>query len=232
MQLVAHAVPPALHRFGAQLVVAGLGVMQLPVPLQVSANVSVVPAHVCAWHMVPLVYSMHAPAPLQPMPSAPHDAAPCAEQLLCGSSPDLTEPHTPSDPCPLAAALHASHVPLHAELQQTPSAQDRPDAQSLFWLQCLPCAQRVAHAATGPPQSTSVSIPFCAPLQLTIPPQPSAKVPHVMLSIAHVNASQPQLGALHTPFMGGWHCTAIVQPLHRPVLHERPLPPQAFPSGS
>src|SRR5580704_14190145 len=194
MQLVAHAVPPALHRFGAQLVVAGLGVMQLPVPLQVSANVSVVPAHVCAWHMVPLVYSMHAPAPLQPMPSAPHDAAPCAEQLLCGSSPDLTAPHTPSAPCSLAAALHASHVPLQAVLQQTPSAQML-FAQSLFTLQCSPWAQRVAHSFTLPPQSTSVSVPFCAPLQLSMLPQPSGKGPNVLLGPAEAAVVHRRPGA-------------------------------------
>jgi hypothetical protein len=105
VQLVVQA--PLLHRKGAHCVLAGVGVLQVPVPLHVCARLSVVPKHCAGWHTVLFAYSMHAPAPLHPMPVAPHDDWGWAVQLLCGSRPVATAPHTPSAPCPFAAAVHA-----------------------------------------------------------------------------------------------------------------------------
>ena len=75
-----------------------------------------------------------------------------------------TLPQTPSEPLPFFAAVHATHAPVHAVLQHTPSVQ-KPLVQSVLSLHCLPCAQVVPHVSLAPPpQSTSVSVPFCDPL--------------------------------------------------------------------
>jgi hypothetical protein len=98
------------------------------------------------------------------------------------SNPASSFPHVPSDVEP-SATEHTWHVPVHAELQQTPSAQN-PVTQAVpttqgepggsSWQTCVdplhePVAQseliaQVCPAAhfpqSGPPQSTSVSEPF------------------------------------------------------------------------
>jgi hypothetical protein len=43
--------------------------------------------------------------------------------MSLGSVSAATFAHTPSAPLPFLAAAHASHAPLHALSQQTPSAQ-------------------------------------------------------------------------------------------------------------
>jgi hypothetical protein len=145
-------------------------------------------------------------------------------------------------PWPFFAAVQASHAPPHAWLQHTPSAHVRPLAQSEVALHFLPCAQRVAQVPLPlavPPQSTSVSLPSCLPSsQSRLPPQPSETLPHVVGGLVgcadpdwHVKALHPQLGWLQTPFAGGMHCAAVVQPEHLPPLHERPVP-QSIPSGA
>ena len=48
-------------------------------------------------------------------------------QSSSGSEPATTGPHVPSAPCPFFAAEQATHVPVHAESQHTPSTQ-KPDA--------------------------------------------------------------------------------------------------------
>jgi hypothetical protein len=87
-------------------------------------------------------------------------------------------PQIPSDPPPFFAAVHATQVPLHAALQQTPSAQ-WPLPQSVSFAHCLPCPHRVAQPPP-PPQSTSVSVPSFAPvLQFSVDEQASGSVPQV-----------------------------------------------------
>jgi hypothetical protein len=117
--VVAQAVPLQV-RYGVQLII--MPAAQLPVPLHVLAVVSVPPLHDAAAQTVPAVYFAHAPFPSQD-PSVPHVDAVCMVQLLSGSVPTTTLPHVPSVPAPLCAAVHAVHVPEHAVLQQTPSAQ-------------------------------------------------------------------------------------------------------------
>src|SRR5262249_45393131 len=110
-----------------------------------------------------------------------HVEADCAAHSLSGSVPVLIAPHTPSEPWPFFAAVHAWQRPVHALLQHTPSAQVRPAAQSLVTVQCLPCAQRVAHPATEPPQSMPVWEPFLLPeSQLSCAKQPSGIRPQVL----------------------------------------------------
>jgi hypothetical protein len=117
--VVAQAVPLQLT-YGEQLII--MPAAQLPVPLHVLAVVSEPLPQVAAAQGVPAVYFAHAPFPSQD-PSVPHVAADCMVQLLSGSVPTTTLPQVPSVPAPLCAAVHAVHVPAHAVLQQTPSAQ-------------------------------------------------------------------------------------------------------------
>jgi hypothetical protein len=143
-----------------------------------------------------------APAPLQP-PDSPQLAAPMLEQLACGSWPTITAPHTPSFPWPLAAAEQASHVPLQATLQHTPSAQ-KPVWQSLPTLHFLPLPQatpQVLLGAATPPQSTSVSVPSSTPsLQASVLKHSSENgPPQVEPSLAHVVGVQPQTRGVPPP---------------------------------
>jgi hypothetical protein len=191
---VLHA--PTPQAYGAQLPDAG--VPHVPLPSQVAAGVMVEPVQLAAPQIVPAAQSAQAPEPLQ-VPVVPQVAAAVAAHSLSGSLPATIAPQTPSLPCPFFAAVQAWHVPLHAELQQTPSAQN-PEAQSPFTTQALPCAQRVAQPAALPPQSTSVSVPFFVRLsQESVPPQPSAGAPHVAPTCAHVFRVQPHTLAVPPP---------------------------------
>jgi hypothetical protein len=73
-------------------------------------------------HVVPGAYKAHDGAPLQ-TPVRPHEFAPSSGHSLSGSVPAATLSHTPSEPPPFFAALHAWHVPVHGESQQYPSTQ-------------------------------------------------------------------------------------------------------------
>jgi hypothetical protein len=115
VQPVVHAVPAALHMFGAQLAVAGLGVTQVPVPLHVSVKTSVVPLHETGLHTVPLGYSAHA-APLHD-PLVPQELAAVVAHWLLGSVPVVTVLHVPLA-APVSAFEQARQVPVHAVLQQ------------------------------------------------------------------------------------------------------------------
>src|SRR5690242_17232899 len=103
-------------------------------------------------------------------------------------------PQTPSAPPPFFAAVHATHAPVQAVLQHTPSAQ-WPLAQSVSALYCLPCAQVVPQVpAAPPPQSTSVSVPFFVPLlQFSVEKQLSLTVPHVFPCAEQSCMVQPQV---------------------------------------
>jgi hypothetical protein len=168
LQPLEHAL--LLHVPGAQLWVP-LPMHAAPFPGHVEALVRVAdPEHVAGAHTVPGAYTEQAPEPLHP-PESPHVDIAAIAQSLCGSLPMRTAPHTPFWPVvPFAVSEQAWHVmPVHAELQHTPSAQ-KVLAQSEPVLHFLPFAQRVAQPLTLPPQSTSVSLPSCVVLsQLSIP---------------------------------------------------------------
>ena len=71
---------------------------------------------------------------------------------MSGSRPLPMVPQEPSDPLPFFAAVHAWHVAVHAELQQTPSAQLK------LW-QSLPARQRLAMAqAVTWPEKARVTV--------------------------------------------------------------------------
>src|SRR6185437_11028348 len=109
--------------------VAGAGALHAP-PAQLSALVSTLPMQLAGTQTVPLGHVEHAPDPSH-VPVWPQVATGCAAQTPCGSAwPAATAPHTPSAPCPFLAAVHASQAPVQAWLQQTPSAQVSPLAQS------------------------------------------------------------------------------------------------------
>jgi hypothetical protein len=122
------------------------------------------------------------PLPLQ-KPVLPQESGFSVAHSLPGSWPATTGWHTPSAPCPFFAAEHAWHVPVHGKLQHTPSTQ-LPLAHSSGELHGSPSglgAQRPAvqievlqspppmhflpmsqpWQGRPPPQSTSVSLPFC-----------------------------------------------------------------------
>jgi hypothetical protein len=162
--------------------------------------------HVGAAHCEPAGHVVHAPAPLQVAPSSPHVATSCDEHVPFGSgAPAFTGPHTPSAPCPFLAALQAMQAPAQAVLQQTPSAQVSPPAQSDVAPHFFPWAQPAEHwdvAVEPPPQSTSVSLPSFAPsLQLRLPPQPSGTAPHVAggASVAQLLAVHPHTSGVPPP---------------------------------
>ena len=80
VQVVLHA--PVPHTNGSQLEV--VAVWQVPVPLQVRADVSVTPVQLAAAHWVPETYRRQAPLPLQ-NPSVPQLAAPLSVHWFRGS---------------------------------------------------------------------------------------------------------------------------------------------------
>jgi hypothetical protein len=175
------------------------GVAQEPVPVQVADPTALFPLQVAEAHTTAVPgYPAHAPAPSQ-VPGAPQVPVP-AVHSLSGSNPARIAPQTPSFPCPFFAAVHASHVPLQALSQQTPSAQN-PEAQSVPVRQTLPLAQRVAQVAALPPQSTPVSVPsFTKSSQDRVPPQPFDGAPQVAPTSAQVFGVQPQtLATLGVP---------------------------------
>jgi hypothetical protein len=192
-QLVVHAA--ALHRYGVQSWVAGTGGAQLPLPLQSSLRLRTVAlSHAAAAHGVPGGQRLHWPTALHP-PSLPQLLSTEPGQSPSGSVPGTTRPHVPSEPCPFLAAEQAMHIPVHGELQQTPSTQN-PAAQSAPTSHFLPGPHVVPHVLFGavtPPQSMSVSVPSCLPLlQTSMPKQPSDAVPQVRFSATQVVVVQPQ----------------------------------------
>jgi hypothetical protein len=94
---------------------------QVPVPLQVSAAISVAPLQLAATQMVPAPCSAHAPLAPQ-VPVVPQVAADCAAHSSSGSLPTGLDLQVPLVP-PLFAALQAWQLPAQAVLQQKPSTQ-------------------------------------------------------------------------------------------------------------
>ena len=112
-QLVLQAL--AVQTYGLQLTLPLS--TQVPLPLQVSAAVSVVlPEQLGATHCVPAAWSAQAPLPLQ-APLVPQVEAACAAHSLCGSCPFGTLAQVPLA-APVSALEHAWQRPVQDELQQ------------------------------------------------------------------------------------------------------------------
>ncbi len=119
-QDVRHVVPPQMNGLQGEF---APGVHD-PAPLQAPISVcdGGAPPHDALPHGVLAPYCSHAP-PAAHLPSVPHDAGVVTGQVPLGSTlPAVTLPQVPSAP-PVAAAEHAWHWPLHAELQQKPLTQ-------------------------------------------------------------------------------------------------------------
>jgi hypothetical protein len=136
VQAAWQAVAP-LHAKGAQAIFEAA--WQLPAPSHVRACVSIeVPAgQAGAAHSVPAAKRRHEPLPSQ-TPSVSQLAAPLFWQVLCGSAaPFATFVHAPR----LPASPHDWQLPLQAELQQKPWAQNLV-THSLLSAQDLPTLLR------------------------------------------------------------------------------------------
>lgn len=132
---------PAEQRPGAQLV--GAGAIQEPIPLHADAAIREKPSvlQVAASHVVLLPTLAQArPAAQDPVFVMQTGVAAAVEHS--GSRvPTAFSVQVPSWP----ALLQASHVPVQALLQQTPSAHDRPVLQSLVTVHVCPWARLVPH---------------------------------------------------------------------------------------
>jgi hypothetical protein len=129
LQEVAHA--PLPHRYGQQFWIPGA--RQVPLPSHVPAVLRRAPAHEGGAQIVSALYSEQPPKPSQ-APVWPHAAAPLSLQIWRGSLAPLSiGQQVPERP----TRLHATHAPVHATLQHTPSVQ-KPDAQSWFFAQTAP----------------------------------------------------------------------------------------------
>jgi hypothetical protein len=118
-QLVLHAAVAESQMYGAQGVVV-FGV-QAPVVVHSEALAAdAVPTHAAGAQVVPVVVTRQAPVPLQ-TPFDEHVPLPIVPHSLSGSVASLMFSQRPSTENPFFAALQALQVPLHAELQQTPS---------------------------------------------------------------------------------------------------------------
>ena len=140
LQLPVHAVAPQTK--GVQVWVWTAG--QPPAPLQEAASVAVPAAHDGARQEVESPGYVHAAGwtpsqlPPQAVPSVAH-----ALRVPCGVPVAVEQVPT------LPATSHASHWPVHARLQQTPSTHS-PVAHSLLPAQEVPCAlMKVAATECG-----------------------------------------------------------------------------------
>ena len=93
--------------------------VQVPVPLQVDAEVAVPLVQLAAAQMVPAAYLRQAPLPSQ-TPSVPQLTVPWSTQSPLGSAlPAATAEHLPARPL----SLQEKQLEVQALSQQTPSAQ-------------------------------------------------------------------------------------------------------------
>jgi hypothetical protein len=93
----------------------------VPAPLQLPCVIWLPLEQDAATQIVEIPYFSQTPLAVH-MPSVPQEAADCVAQRLRGFSPAVALPHVPFA-APLSVALQAVQVPLHATLQQNPSAQ-------------------------------------------------------------------------------------------------------------
>ena len=134
--------------------------MQLPMPSQRPASVSVEPVHACMPQARPGAYSRQAPAPLHD-PSVPQLDAPESAHWFSGSVSAGIAVQTPG----LVARAHDMQVCVHGPAQQTPCWHD-PDSHSLAAAQVVPFT----------------FLPQIVPLQ-TLPFEQSALVAHEFLQL-------------------------------------------------
>jgi hypothetical protein len=132
-----HAVAP--HTNGLHVVVAPA--VHAPAPLHLPSACATPDAHVAAPHDVAFVGYVHAVVST-PLQLPPHDEPSVVHAARAGVPPVFGVPLIATQ---LPEALHAWHWPVHAALQQTPSAQK----PLLHWLPPL-------HDAPSAPLPTHV----------------------------------------------------------------------------
>jgi hypothetical protein len=96
--------------------------VQLPVPSHARSGCATPAEQAVPEQTVPSGQRAQAFAPSH-IPLVPHEVAGSAAHSSPGSVFAATGPHSPSKPAPRSAPVHASHMPLQARSQQTPSAQ-------------------------------------------------------------------------------------------------------------
>lgn len=97
------------------------GTLHEPEPEQLPSSVSLPPVHEAVPHVV--LAGQSAQAPPVHVPVVPHDVEAVVAHEPWGLVPSGALLHVPSAPT-LSAAVHAWQLPVHAVLQQTPSAQN------------------------------------------------------------------------------------------------------------
>jgi len=158
---------PVPHVYGSHIEV--VAVWQVPVPLQVRADVSVEPVQVAETQVVPAAYSRQAPIPSH-VPSRAH-------------VPDPSSGHWASGSWPLGTLVHVPGVPESAHDWQRPV--------QVVWQQ-TPCAQWAELHSVSPPQVAPIGLrPQLPPLQVLGDAQ-SADVEQVVLQafVPHANGVQ------------------------------------------
>ena len=120
-------------------------------PSQRNADVSMNPVQAISWQTVPAGYTSHWPVPSH-IPVEPHVDAACTGHWSRGSVPICALTQVPTVPWP----AQVMHVPVHATLQQTPSAQN-PLAHSPPIAHELPIGLPGASMPTSAGRSTDTS---------------------------------------------------------------------------
>jgi hypothetical protein len=183
------------HSEGAQLI--GEPITQVPLPLHVEAGVSAPAAQEAGRQTEPAAALEQPPAPLH-VPVCPQLSDDSLLQTWCGSiTPEPTGPHSPF----WLGSAQLTQAPLHAVLQQMPSAQN-PDAHSPAQSQAPPRpflrfgsqtpSSAMLFGLTGTPGSTS------AGPSPTEPSPTKAPAPIPALSVVHPDARNIESAAALT----------------------------------
>jgi hypothetical protein len=216
LQVVRHM--PVPHANGSHIDV--LAAWQVPVPLQVRADVSVDPVQVAAAHCVPAAYSRHAPAPLQE-PSVLQAVVPRSAHWFSGSAPFATLVQVPTVP----ASAQDWQVPPQAVMQQTPCAQ-KPDRHSPPEPQATP----MSFLAQLPPMHVNGATQWLSTVQVVLhAPAPQVywlhdvvvaawQVPVPLHDCADVSVDPVQLCAAH--------CVPAAYSRQPPAPSQNPSVPQ------
>jgi hypothetical protein len=189
---------PELHTYGAHGCDAPG--MQVPLPSQRPASVSVDPVHDCMPQARPGGYRRQAPAPLHD-PSVPQLDAPESAHWFSGSVLAAIAVQTPR----LAVSAHDMQIPVHAPAQHTPCWHD-PDA----------------HSAPAAQSAPLTFLPQIVPLQ-TLPFEQSAFVAHAVLQVPvvpQVYGSQDCcVPRTHTPAPSHFPGSVAVMPVQVGARH-------------
>jgi hypothetical protein len=188
--------PFVSHAYGAH--VPDGGDPQDPIPLQVAAGVKVEPAHEAVWQVAsfptnPLHASAFLPSQARPTQTSAVPATHAA-RAPCGAP--TTAVHVPEDPTP----SQASHCPVQARSQQTPSTQASEPHSAL-----------VVHDVPG----SFAHVPF-----LTVVAQelPGSHLPALQQTPSVQNAPAGQLDAA----VQGEPRTGVEPVVQTPSLHSKP----------